>query len=101
MTSLAALLPLGLLVVLLVGALWWLQKRHRLAPGLGHQIAIKGAAMVGPRERVVLIEVEGQRVLVGVGQGTVGSMVVLGRAADAPDATDSMNPADPVHKEPT
>lgn len=63
--------PLGRLVAVLlplVLAAWglshWLKKRAQ-APGSG-QLRIVSALAVGSRERLVLVEVEGERVLIGV-----------------------------------
>lgn len=52
-------------------AVAWFARRH--LPGLGSQGAVKvvGSTAVGPRERVVLVEVEGTRLVLGVGGGNV------------------------------
>lgn len=49
----------------------WLVRRYM--PGVGKQGVVKvvGATMVGPRERVVVIEVENTWLLLGVGAGQV------------------------------
>ena len=49
----------------------WLVRRYM--PGIGKQgiVRVVGATMVGPRERVVLVEVEGTWLLLGVGAGQV------------------------------
>jgi flagellar protein FliO/FliZ len=60
----------------------WLARRY--LPGLGGtQGAVKvvGATMVGPRERVVVIEVEDARLVLGVGGGQVRLLHTLPRAA--------------------
>jgi flagellar protein FliO/FliZ len=60
----------------------WLARRY--LPGLGgSQGAVKvvGATMVGPRERVVVIEVEDARLVLGVGGGQVRLLHTLPRAA--------------------
>ena len=63
----------GLLFLLaLVGAGWWLVKR---AGGLqinqGNGLKVIAAISVGPRERVVLIELAGEQLLLGVAPGRV------------------------------
>jgi flagellar protein FliO/FliZ len=60
----------------------WLARRY--LPGLGGtQGAVKvvGATMVGPRERVVVIEVEDARLVLGVGGGQVRLLHTLPRTA--------------------
>jgi len=49
----------------------WLMRRYM--PGVGKQGVVKvvGATMVGPRERVVVVEVENTWLLLGVGAGQV------------------------------
>ena len=49
----------------------WLVRRY--LPGVGKQGIVKvvGATMVGPRERVVLVEVENTWLVLGVGAGQV------------------------------
>ena len=52
-------------------AVAWLARRY--LPGMGVQGAVKvvGTTPVGPRERVVLVEVDGTWLLLGVGGGNV------------------------------
>lgn len=61
------------LVLILAGfiAVAWLARRY--LPGVGKQGVVKviGATMVGPRERVVVIEVDDTWLLLGVGAGQV------------------------------
>jgi flagellar protein FliO/FliZ len=60
------------LVVLVVGAAW-LVRRAGGMPALraGSTIRLVAALPVGPRERVVLVEVGGQQWLLGVASGSV------------------------------
>lgn len=77
---------LGLVLVLgvLLG-LAWLVKRFMGAPGLGGkgQVRVIGGASLGPRERAVLVEVSGERLLLGVAPGQVRTLHVL-----APEVTE-------------
>lgn len=64
---------LGLLFLfMLVGAGWWIVNR---AGGLqirhGNGLRVVAAISVGPRERVVLIEIGGEQILLGVAPGRV------------------------------
>lgn len=63
----------GLIVVLgLLLGLAWLVKRYMAAPGISKgRIQVVGGVSLGPRERAVIIEVEGERLLLGVAQGNV------------------------------
>ena len=81
---------LGLAVVIaaLVGSLWLLKRvsaPHGAAAGILRVIA---GASVGPRERVVLIEVEDTWLLVGVAPGQVNALHQMpkGRLAATPAA---------------
>ena len=69
----------GLLLVLalVVGAAWALRRMGHV-PGLSNQaIRTIAAASVGTRERVVLLEVSGTWILVGVAPGQVRSLATL------------------------
>jgi flagellar protein FliO/FliZ len=81
----------GLLLVLalVMGAAWVLRRIGRV-PGLSNQaIRTIGAASVGTRERVVLLEVAGTWILVGVAPGQVRSLATLpkGELPAAPSTT--------------
>jgi flagellar protein FliO/FliZ len=58
----------------------WLARRY--LPGMGAQGAVRviGATMVGPRERVVVVEVEDVRLVLGVGSGQVRLLHTLPRS---------------------
>jgi len=70
------------LLVILGGfaLLAWLARRY--LPGMGAQGAVRviGATMVGPRERVVVVEVEDVRLVLGVGSGQVRLLHTLPRS---------------------
>lgn len=70
---------LGLLLVLgLIVALGWFMKRFGRLPTAGKGlINILGGVSLGPRERAVLIEVEGVKLVVGVAPGRVSALHVL------------------------
>jgi flagellar protein FliO/FliZ len=58
-------------------AVAWFARRH--LPGLGAQgmIRVVGSTAVGPRERVVVVEVEDTRLVLGVASGNVRLLHVL------------------------
>lgn len=70
----SGVLPMLLSLILILGGfigVAWLARRY--LPGVGKQGVVKvvGATMVGPRERVVVVEVEDTWLLLGVGAGQV------------------------------
>lgn len=70
----------GLLLVLaMIVALGWGVKRMGRIPGAGRGgVQIIGGVSLGPRERAVLLSVEGTRLLVGVAPGRVQALHVFG-----------------------
>lgn len=77
---------LGLAVVLtMVAGAAWLIKRLGVVPGGGTGIVrVVGGAAVGQRERVVLVEINGTWIVVGVAPGHVTSLLTMAKPADAP-----------------
>jgi flagellar protein FliO/FliZ len=70
----------GLVLVLaLIMALAWLFRRMGRLPGAGKGVVqIVGGVSLGPRERAVVLAVDGVRLLVGVAPGRVQTLHVLG-----------------------
>lgn len=75
------------LVLAAIGAAAWLARRLQgMAPSArSAPLALRGALAVGPRERIVLVEIEGTRLVLGVAPGRVSALCTLPRAA-APQA---------------
>jgi flagellar protein FliO/FliZ len=96
--GLAQMLPgLGLVLVLILG-LGWLAKRGGLARGVGNgPLKTVAERMVGTRERVVVVEVAGQWLVLGVAPGRVNALAQMPRpdAAIAGDDTSGATPAQP------
>lgn len=72
-------LLLGLLVVLgtiAVGA-WLLRRFGRVSSAIGGAIKIIGGVSMGPRERVVLLQVGNAQLLLGITPGRIQSLHVL------------------------
>lgn len=84
-TSTSVLTVLLSLLLILGGfvAVAWLARRY--LPGMGTQGVVKviGSTAVGTRERVVVVEVDGTRLLLGVGGGNVRLLQTLAKPADA------------------
>lgn len=70
---------LGLMLVLgVMAGVAWLAKR--MLPGVGHKqstIKVVGSANIGTRERVVVLEVAGRWLVVGVAPGQVNAIANL------------------------
>ncbi len=81
---------LGLIVVLgLMAALAWVLRCFNSAKGLGHaDIRVIGGVSVGNRERVVVVEIADQWIVVGVAQGRVSAVATM-QKQDVAIATDS------------
>lgn len=69
-----------LLVLALLGGIFVLLRRLQVRPGASGGLRSLAALSVGTRERVVLLEVAGRQLLVGVAPGRVQTLLVL----DAP-----------------
>ena len=72
------------LVVALIGGLFLLLKRMQSRPGLGGSIRALAALNLGARERVVLLEVAGRQLLIGIAPGRVQTLLVFGDSGDSP-----------------
>ncbi|MDW8467973.1 MAG: flagellar biosynthetic protein FliO [Burkholderiales bacterium] len=85
------------LVLAAIGAAAWLARRLQGmgAAARGAPLALRGALAVGPRERVVLVEVEGVRLVLGVAPGRVSALATL--PASAPQQA-PLAPAELVQK---
>jgi flagellar protein FliO/FliZ len=70
---------MGLVVVvaLILGLAWVLKKYGRLPVNNQVDMKILGGLSLGTRERAVLVQVEGRRLLLGVAPGRVATLHVL------------------------
>jgi flagellar protein FliO/FliZ len=84
LTSAAIRMVLGLAVVLaLLGATAWVSRRFRVGTGMrGGLIEVISGLSLGARERVVLIRVGGDQVLVGVSAAGMRTLHVLNQTQD-------------------
>ncbi|AOY01716.1 flagellar biosynthetic protein FliO [Jeongeupia sp. USM3] len=77
---------LALVLALIVGAAW-LMRRFSLLPGqAGGRLRVVSGVMVGPKERVVIVEHGETWLLLGVTAQSVNLLHTEPRPADAPDA---------------
>ncbi|MFL7962234.1 MULTISPECIES: flagellar biosynthetic protein FliO [unclassified Pseudomonas] len=89
-----AQLVLGLLLVLgLIFFLAWLLRRVQQAgpAGKGQVIDIVGSRALGPRDRLVLVQVGNEQILLGLSPGTITALHVLKEPVQVP----STEPASP------
>jgi flagellar protein FliO/FliZ len=88
LTSAGIRMVLGLAVVLaLLGATAWVSRRFRVGAGLrGGLIEVISGLSLGARERVVLIRVGGDQVLVGVSPSGMRTLHVLNQSEPANQA---------------
>ncbi|MEW8221479.1 MAG: flagellar biosynthetic protein FliO [Candidatus Thiodiazotropha taylori] len=97
----------GLLVVLavIVGAAWLFKRYGQMSMGGKGMVKVLGGASVGSRERVVVVEVEDTRVLLGVAPGQVRMLHLL--SAESPSfrehlqGLEQQEPADHPQSEPS
>jgi flagellar protein FliO/FliZ len=68
---------LAVVLALIVGASWLLQKVRTQTQGRGQLIHIESSVSVGTRERVMLIEVAGKWVLIGVTPSHISTLMRL------------------------
>lgn len=71
------LLGLGATLLLLVGALFLLKRLQGRRPGQGKLMHIRGATAVGTREKVVLLEIGKQVLVLGVTPGRINTLHCL------------------------
>ncbi len=81
-------LALALVLASIGAAAWLVKSARRHKSGASQAIQIEASVVVGPHERLVLVEVAGQRLLLGVAPGRVNTLAQLAAAApdDAPAA---------------
>ena len=87
-------LVLGLLLVLgLIFALAWLLRRvQRAGPQQGQLIELISSRALGPRDRLVLIQVGNEQILLGLTPGRITPLHVLKEPVAAPDTTQPATP---------
>ena len=86
-------LVLGLLLVIgLIFVLAWLMRRvQRIGPGNGQVIELVGSRALGPRDRLVLVQVGEEQILLGLTPGRITPLHVLKTPVNV-DQTESATP---------
>lgn len=88
-------LVLGLLLVLgLIFFLAWLLRRVQQAgpAGRGQVIELIGSRALGPRDRLVLVQVGNEQILLGLSPGSITALHVLKEPVEVPDGTEKAAP---------
>lgn len=80
-------LTLLLILGLMVGGAWLLKRFGLARPGGSNMAKVVGGVSLGGRERIVIVEIADQWIVVGVGPGRVNSLATLPRQdiAQAPN----------------
>lgn len=75
-------------VVAIILALAWMTRRMQGLRGVANaELRVRSTLAVGLKERVVIVEAQGQQFLIGVAPGQVRLLQSLGAVPDAPIAT--------------
>jgi len=77
------LVGMGVVVLVLGGLLWFLRRRFGPIGPARIDCTVMGALAVGPRERLVVVRVEGKRLLLGVTGSAIGLLCELPETAAA------------------
>ena len=87
-------LVLGLAVVLgVIFALAWLLRRvQQTSPRGGQLIELLGSRALGPRDRLVLVQVGTEQILLGISPGQITALHVLKEPIAAPVKTEQATP---------
>ncbi len=81
MAFLQALAGLAAVLAVIAGSAWLMRRVQRIAPARGSPLAMRGALAVGPRERVVVLEIEGTWLVLGVAPGRVSALHAMPKGA--------------------
>jgi flagellar protein FliO/FliZ len=89
-----AQLVLGLLLVIgLIFLLAWLMRRVQQAgPRNGQVIELLGSRALGPRDRLVLVQVGSEQILLGLSPGRITPLHVLAQPIEMPAKTSQATP---------
>jgi flagellar protein FliO/FliZ len=85
---------LGLLAVVgLIFVLAWLMRRvQQAAPRGGQVIDVVGAKALGPRDRLVLVQVGEEQILLGISPGRITPLHVMNKPVNTPSKPEQTTP---------
>ncbi|MDX1336049.1 MAG: flagellar biosynthetic protein FliO [Gammaproteobacteria bacterium] len=80
-------LSIGLMVVLvgIVVLAWFMKRMSGIQHSAGGNLRVLEGLAIGPRERIVLLQAGKDQIVVGVAQGTIQTLHVLGETVDVPE----------------
>ena len=84
MNVLNMLMGLVVVIALILGLAWVLRKYGRLPVNNQVDMKVLGGLSLGTRERAILVQVEGHRILLGVAPGRVDTLHVLDKVENTP-----------------
>jgi flagellar protein FliO/FliZ len=91
MSSFLQLLFALAVVLGVIGLFAWGLRRLSLGQRLGGGLVkVRGGVMLGPKERVVLVEVADTWIVVGVGGGQISALHAMPRPDNSPEDTDAL-----------
>lgn len=90
-----ATIALGVIIVLLVGAAWLIKKLSGGREFGQGGIKIIGGVVLGPRERVVILEVGHERLVIGIVPGQIRTLHHLAAPVQTPDSINNSTPEKP------
>lgn len=83
------LLGLGLVVGLIFVLAWLMRRVQRAGPAGNQVIELLGSRALGPRDRLVLIQVGNEQVLLGVSPGRITPLHVMNEPVHVPESQSS------------
>ncbi len=83
-SMLPLLIGMGVVVLVLGGFLWLLRRRFGAGGPMRIDCAVMGTLPVGPRERLVVVRIEGRRLVLGVTGNAVGLLCELPEGSSSP-----------------
>ena len=91
-----ALLAFVAVAALIPVALWVLKRLQGGTPRSARPVTLAGGLTLGPRERVVVVEADGRRWMLGVTGQSISMLAELEPAPPAPEGGDPSRPAIPA-----
>lgn len=77
------LFGLGLVLILIAGGAWLLKRFSNAQFGMSSDLRVVSAVAIGPKERVVLVDVGETRMVLGVAPGHVNKLMEMPRPQEA------------------
>jgi flagellar protein FliO/FliZ len=97
---LRVILSLAAIIGMILVAGWFTRRMQRRPGGGGRRIRCVESFAVGTRDRLLLLDADGKRLLVGMGPGGMRTLHVYdGAAPDSVELPQAGNPAKPVFAE--